>query len=353
MRGQSKTMEVGVLTAPGKIEMRRANVPELAAGELLVRVEVTCLCGSDLAVFRGAHPYKRWPAVLGHELAGVVCEVGAGVGDFRPGDRVCAASFAACGECDACLGGRPNLCRSKAALGSEVWDGSFAEYVVLKRQAAFRLGAAVDPLAGALVEPLAIALHALRLAALSAGDRIAILGSGNIGLMALLAARRLGLAAACIDVREDAGRLALELGAEAYVDAAAGRLPERVREALGAPPPAVLVASGHPGALDEAAAIVAPGGEVVVVSYFEGRHEIDPGRFLAGELRLLFSTLCLPADVREAIGWIEAGAVDPRPVVAQMLPLGSVARAMEIMDGGTERGGKLALTVAAEPGAAD
>ncbi|MEZ5077270.1 MAG: alcohol dehydrogenase catalytic domain-containing protein [Solirubrobacterales bacterium] len=343
----AKTMEAGVLSAPREIQMRRVEVPAPAPDEMLVRVAVTCLCGSDLAVYRGTHPYKRPPAILGHELSGVVVEVGSKVRRFAPGDRVCASSFSHCGACSACRQGRPHLCKAKAALGDAGWPGSFAEYVLLKENMAFGLGEEIDLVAGAMVEPLAIALHALRLAALEPGGTIAILGSGNIGLLVLMAATALGLRAVCVDVREDAGRLALALGAEAYLDAAEGELGARVRRAAGDPVDAVLVASGHAGVLDEAATLAAPGAPVVVVSYFERPQQVDLAPFLGAELRLLFSTLCTPDDLHEAVRLLETGEVDPRPLVGETLPLRALGEAMEAMDSGVARQGKLVLRVAA------
>jgi len=339
-------MEALVLTEPGTLAPKRLPVPEPGPGELLVRVRATGVCGSDLAVYRGTHPYKRAPIVLGHELAGTVERVGAGVAGFAPGDRVCAASFSHCEHCRACRAGRAHLCEAKATLCHRGWNGSFAEYVLLRENMAHRLPDGIGWQVGALVEPLSIGLHAVRIAAQEPGRELAVLGSGNIGLCCLIAARRLGFRTVCVDVRPAAGATALALGAAAFVDAREGDVAGAVRGAIGGPADAVIVAADYPAVCEDALGIAAPGGRAVVVSYFGARDPAVPLNALVGaEMTLTGSALSTPAEIAEVIGWLAAGEIDPRPLIAHVPDLGGAGAAFAQMDSGAGRTGKIVVAV--------
>ena len=171
-------MSAAILTDVRRIEYRKVAVPEPGPGELLVRVAASGICGSDLATYRGTHPYKKAPIILGHELTGTVVRVGPEVTGFRPGDEVCAAAFSPCDRCPACRRGDPHLCSDRSNLSHDSWQGSFAEYVILRRNATFRLPPGLAAEQGALVEPLSIGLHAVRLSGTPGQPGVAVLGSG-------------------------------------------------------------------------------------------------------------------------------------------------------------------------------
>lgn len=342
-------MQAIMLTAPGVLEWRRIGIPSVQPDELLVRVEATGICGSDVAVHRGTHPYKTAPIVLGHELAGSVEAVGAAVTRFARGDRVCAASFSHCERCDSCRVGNVHLCADKLTLNYAGWHGSFAEFVTLKENMTFALPDHVDYAVGALVEPLSIGLHCVRVAVHADGRRMAILGSGNIGLCCLIAARQLGFNVVCVDVRERAGNIAVSLGATAFVDASRARPAAAVKDALGGEPAdVVIIACDYPQVFDDAAAIARRGGTITVVSYFQQAPRLPLNTLVANELTVAASTLSNTRDMEEVIGWLEAGKIDPRPLITHTLPLKSAADAMAMMSDGTRRAGKILLSVAGE-----
>jgi 2-desacetyl-2-hydroxyethyl bacteriochlorophyllide A dehydrogenase len=339
------TMQACMLTAARTIERRVIAVPEVGPRDLLVRVAATGVCGSDLATYRGTHPYKAPPVVLGHELCGVVERTGAEVSDIEPGTRVCSAAFSHCEHCPPCRRGAINLCHARRNLCHRGWHGSFADYVVLKRNMVHRLRGDTEFTLGALVEPLAIGLHAARLArGAEDAPRMAIVGCGNIGLACLVAARQLGFGAvvAC-DVSPLKRRLAEALGASGYVDASARDTAPAIREAFGADADATIVCSGHPGALVEAATATAPGGRVVVVSYFERPVELDLNAFATKGLDLRFSSLSTDEDFATVIAWIESGAVDPRAMITHTFPLHAADEALRRFDRHGAETGKVML----------
>lgn len=340
------TMSAAVLTGPRHVESRGIPVPDVEPRTLLVRVLTTGVCGSDVAAYRGTHPYKTAPIVLGHELCGVVERLGDGVRGFSVGDLVCAAAYSPCERCAACRAGAANLCTDRRNLSHLGWQGSFADYVLLHENMAFRLADHVDPLAGAMVEPLSIGLHAVRLAR-PAGS-VVVLGSGSIGLSCALAVKRRWSAwVTCVDLgphKEAPARLA---GADDYVDAAGDDFASWV--ALG-PADVVFVASGHDGALAQAAAMVRRGGQVVVVSYFDAPVLLDANALVGGELALVGSALSTAADFAEVIDWVETGAVDPRPLVTHHFDLADTAGALALLDGAGGRTGKVMIHVSTREG---
>lgn len=339
-------MDAMVLEADRSVHRRRLAVPRPGPGEVLVAVMATGICGSDLAVYQGIHPYKVAPNVLGHELSGSVVEVGPGVTRLRPGDRVCSASFSHCERCRACIAGEIQLCQRKATLNHEGWNGSFAEYVVLRENMTFVLPDSVGWRAGALVEPLSIGLHAVRIAARRGAHTLVVLGAGNIGLCCLVAAVRLGMRTACVDIREEPGNIALRLGADAYVNAALHDAVPAVRGSLPAGgADAVIVACDYPEVFADAAALVRRGGAVIAVSYFHRAEGIPLNELVGGELAVLGSALSGGQDIEDVIDWLATGLIDPLPMVGHVLALEQLGAGMRMMDSGRSRAGKILIEV--------
>jgi 2-desacetyl-2-hydroxyethyl bacteriochlorophyllide A dehydrogenase len=326
-----------MLTERGSIGLHRVSTPRIGPLDVLVRVLATGICGSDLATYRGSHPYKRPPVVLGHELCGVVKQVGAEVADLRPGALVCSAAFSPCDSCAQCARGATNLCPDRENLCHLGWDGSFAELVVLRRNMVFELPDGIDPEVGAMAEPLSIAAHAARLAGPLAGRSVAVIGAGGIGLCCALVARRHGAASVvCTDLGSAKEELTRHAGATAYVDGLEGGPRDGVLAALPDGADVTFVASGHTGALDQAAGVTALGGTVVVVSYFDRPHEFSANPLVSAELSVRFSALSTAEDFREVIGWLAKGELDPTPLISHRYQLAEAAAAMEAL--ATQRG---------------
>jgi len=210
-------MTAVLLAGPRTFEVKDIDVPALEPGGVLVRVHQCGVCGSDLHFYRGDLPLPPGTC-MGHEISGEVAEVGPGVQDFRPGDRVCVEPLLVCGTCQYCRSGQYQLCRQRRLLGAPL-PGGFARYVQVPAYCLYRLPDAIDFEVGSLIEPLAVAVHGLRLAGLSVGDRMLVLGAGTIGLMAVLVAREMGAMSVVACGRYGHQReAALALGAETAVE---------------------------------------------------------------------------------------------------------------------------------------
>jgi L-iditol 2-dehydrogenase len=216
-------MRVAVLREPGDLVIEQRPTPEPAPGHVLVRVSAVGVCGSDTHYFdhgRIGHFVVESPLVLGHEAAGVVAAVGAGVTDLRPGQRVSIEPGVPDLTCHHCLAGRYNLCAGMRFFATPPIDGAFAEYVTVHAAFAHPVPDEVGDDAAALLEPLSVAVWACRKARVSPGDRVLVTGAGPIGLLALQTARAFGATDVTVrDVNPDRLAVARSLGADRTLDA--------------------------------------------------------------------------------------------------------------------------------------
>jgi len=170
-------------SAPNAIDIGDVPMPVPMAGEALIRVRYSGICGSDVHVLGGHHPTARYPVIPGHEFVGELVSVqGDSRPDLKPGDFVAGQPFYACGHCDACLGGRENVCPSLRILGIHQ-DGSFAEYVKVLASKVYRLPDSLDPQLAALNEPLAVGVHDCRRNGMQIGPTCLVSrGAPGVGL---------------------------------------------------------------------------------------------------------------------------------------------------------------------------
>jgi len=252
-------------SAPGSVAIEEMPRPEPAPGEVVVAIRSCGICGSDLHWWHGELPVPH--VSPGHEIAGVVADVGAGVTSLRAGDRVALEGIASCGVCRWCLAGTYNYCRQIGMLGITI-PGGFADYVALPARHCFPVPVGVDFATAALSEPLGVAVHGVRIGGLQLGQRVLVLGAGTIGLAAVAAARAGGAGEILVTARRPQQRTAARaLGADVVLDDAdAGAL----QEATSASPVDLVVETVGGGAdtLDTAVMSCRPGGTVVVLGVF-------------------------------------------------------------------------------------
>ncbi len=336
-------MKACVLKRPYVIEITEMERPRPRPREVLVRVKATGLCGSDLHAYRGTHKFRIPPIVSGHELAGVVEEAGSEVKLLKRGDRVTVEPWTHCGRCEFCIAGRSNLCTDKVAMGTELWGGSFAEYVTAPEEVAYRLPENVSFEAGALIEPLAASMHAVRRAGTRPGERAVVFGAGTIGLSILLLLKASGIVGCLVTDIEDFNLdIAERLGAERTVNTKKSSLSDAVSEfTRGRGVDVAFVAAGAGRLVQDATQLLKRGGKIAVPAIFEGPLSIDMFPPVFGEHDILGSWSYTKKDFDIVIDLLSNGALDPIPLVTHRMPLEDAGRAFSIADKRSENAVKM------------
>ena len=299
--------------------------------EVLVHSRLVGICGSDTHACAGKHPFIPLPYRPGHEVVGVVGQVGAGVDDLAEGDRVVLEPNLVCGKCRQCLDGRYNICRELAVFGCQT-AGAMADAFVVARDRLHRLPEAVTDELAALIEPLATPVHAVRRAGVGRGSRVAVLGAGPIGLLCLVAARAAGAEVVVVtDVLPNKLERARRLGADAALDAADPDLVEHARRALGdgagGGADVVLDCVAMQSSMTQAIELLDKGGTVMVVGIAAGPTTIPLHLVQDREIAVIGSLMYVRRDVLAAIDLLAAGAVAAEDLITATFPLDRAAEA--------------------------
>jgi len=332
------------LAAPRRLEYTRLARPVPGPGEVLVQVAAVSICGSDLSGYLGSHPRIRPPTILGHELSGRIAELGPGAEGVGPavGDRVCVDPTFGCGRCRHCRRGRKNICRDYWVLGeSEARPGAFAGWVAVPTGHVHRLPDAVSDELGAIVQPLAVASHAVRhRAGVEPGEVVLILGAGAIGLGIMLTARGLGARAVVIDVRADRLRRATALGADVVVDAAGD--PAEVERAVldatdgyGADASFEAIGGNDPRPLARLVELTARGGRIVVVGMKLPHGELPIADLKWGE-KAIMGSQAHPDSFPAVLARLADGSLPAGPLVTHRFAWDQAPAAFDLLERGAD-----------------
>jgi len=279
-------MRTAFCSAARSIAVRDIEPPRPAAGEALLRVCACGICGSDLHYFHGSFaPPKVCP---GHEISAEVVETTGG-GGLRVGDRVAVEPLVVCRECAYCRSGNYQLCPSFRVAG-QTRPGGFAEYITMPEYALYRLPENVDARVGALTEPLAVGVHAVRIAAVQLGETVLVFGAGTIGLLAIAAARAAGAGEVWATARHPHQEIAARAMGATRVFRGTRSQDELVASARRHAVDVVIeTVGGTADTIDEAVHRVRRGGRVVVVGVFTEKVRIDAVALMIKEVRVLGS----------------------------------------------------------------
>ena len=225
-------MKALVYEGPHKMEILDYPMCEPKAGQVKIKVKYCGICGSDIHGYTGASGRKIPPMVMGHEFSGVVTALGEGVEHFKVGDRVSVLPVEYCCQCEFCKRGAMNICANRRNLGVLDVDGAFTEYICMNEKFVYHLPETVSDEEGALLEPLAVAHHAVSLAEPLAGNNVLIAGTGTIGLLIVMLVKAAGAGKIIVtDLSEDRLALARQFGADITVNPATQDLDAVLTEA--------------------------------------------------------------------------------------------------------------------------
>ena len=330
-------MEALVIHAPGDLRVEEVPTPELGAGQLQVRVRCGGICGSDLHYYQhGGFGTVRIsePMVLGHEVAGVIEAVGAGVGGFAAGQRIAVSPSRPCGLCRFCQQGLQNHCLDMRYYGSAMRtphvQGAFRQQIVIETHQGHLLADHVSDEEGAMAEPLSVALHGVQRAGPLLGRKVLVTGCGPIGALAIIAARRAGAAhIVATDMAAHPLRKAAQVGADEVINVADE--PEALaRYALDKGQFDVLLeASGNAAALRGAFEVLRPRGIIVQLGLSGGEISLPINAIVAKEFDLRGS-FRFHEEFATAVELLNKKLVDVKPLISATLSYRDSARAFAL-----------------------
>jgi L-iditol 2-dehydrogenase len=336
-------VKAGVLKAVNEVSYTTVADPDLAPGDMLLKVKAATVCGTDIRILRGKKTAGiRYPSVLGHEFAGIVEDNG-GHSQFKKGQAVAVCPQFACGHCEYCIRGAENLCRNLTAMGYEI-DGAFAEYVRIPARGVqagnvFALPMGMSFETAALAEPLSCVMNGQELVDVKMGDVVVILGAGPIGILHVKLARFTG--ARCIIVSEPnelRRQAALAEGADLVVDPSTEDLEARVRAAsdgLGAD--VAICAIGVPSLANDAIRLVRNRGRVSLFAGFSKgvQAELDVNAIHYNELRVTGSFGLTRLQFQRSLKLIASGHLKLDSLLTHRFGLAEIETALKVAEQGS------------------
>lgn len=337
-------MHAAVAYAPYDIRYQQRPRPPAGPGEVLVDVAAVGICGSDVHLFRGEHPYRVFPMVYGHEIAGRVAEVGAGVAGIEAGTAVVVEPLIACGHCYPCRQERQNCCVELQVIGVHR-DGGLQGSVAVPAERVFAVPADLDPHIAALCEPFSIGMQAVGRGEIGDGDRVVILGAGPIGLTVLAIARSRGASVAVVDLLPGRLEHAARLGADLLIDGSREDVPAAVLGFTAGEGASVIVeATGSRKAMESTVDLVAAGGRIVMVGLTTQPVTFPGLEFTRKELTIVGSRNNA-GRFGDAVRFVVEHRDDVAGMVTQRFPLHEVGDAFRLAEGNSAEVCKVVVQV--------
>ena len=331
-----ETMRAAMLYGVKDLRVEDIKKPQIGSGEVLVKIKAAPTRGTDLKIFQRGYVERviQLPTIFGHEWAGDVVEVGEGVTWPRKGMRIRAGNSAPCLRCKMCQKGKYNLCEDMLWL----W-GAYAEYIRVPSRTVLvntqEIPSHVAYEEAAIAEPLACVLHGVEAANIKLGDTVAIIGAGPIGLLHLLAAKKLGAERVFIsDLLDERLEFAGKLGADETINAQTEDIVEKVKQLTkGYGADVVIEAVGLPATWEQALKMVCKGGTVLEFGGCPSGTEIkiDTELLHYGEVRVMGVFHATPTHFKKALNLISSGTLNVKPLVTRRTPLNKIRDAFEIL----------------------
>lgn len=335
-----------IMIAPGEIEFAEVPVPQIKAGEVLVKIMKIGVCGSDIHVYHGMHPFTRYPVTQGHEVSGEIAALGEGVNAFSVGQKVTIEPQVVCGKCHPCRHGKYNLCEELKVMGFQT-TGTASTYFAVDASKVTLLPDSMSFDEGAMIEPLAVAVHAIKRAGDVTGMKIAVIGAGPIGILVAQAAKAMGAESVMItDVSDFRLEKARECGADFTFNTRNAGFGDVMLEAFG-PDKADIIfdCAGNDITMGQAIQNARKGSIIILVAVFAGMANIDLAVLNDHELDLNTSMMYRHEDYVDAIRLVCEGSIKLRPLITKTFAFKDYKDAYSFIDENRETTMKVLIDV--------
>jgi L-iditol 2-dehydrogenase len=332
-------MKALLLSQYNQLDIADVPAPVPAMDEILVRVAACGICGSDVHGYDGTSGRRIPPIVMGHEAAGVVAAAGAGVTNFKPGDRVTFDSTVYCGRCEFCLQGEINLCNNRQVIGVSCADysrdGAFAEYVAVPQRIAYHLPEELAFQEAAMLEAVSVALHAVRVSEMKGGETVLVIGAGMIGLLTLQAAKAAGASKVVVaDIDRSRLQTAQSIGADQTLLLSGAELVQEILSQTGGRGvDMVLEAVGREETIAASIASVRKGGTVTLIGNISAQVKIPLQVVVSRQIRLQGSCAS-SGEYPQAMELLASGKIKVKSLITAVAPLSDGPRWFERLHAG-------------------
>jgi L-iditol 2-dehydrogenase len=326
-------MKQAVMTEPGRIEFREVDKPGPGEHEVLVQIKRIGVCGSDIHVFHGKHPYTSYPVVQGHEVSGIIVEVGSEARGFSVGDAVTFTPQVTCGHCYSCTHGMYHICEDLKVMGFQT-GGAAQEFFAVDVDKVLKIPENVSLDQAAMVEPASVAVHALSRAGDVTGRRVLVLGAGTIGNLVAQVAEAQGAKAVMItDISDYRLDKALKCGIDFAINPHQEDLGEAILRDFG-PDRADLILEcvGAQETISQAISLARKGTTIVVVGVFGEIPQVDLGLVQDRELTLVGTLMYQKRDYETAIELIAGGSMCLDEMITHRFPFSEYLKAYETIE---------------------
>ena len=340
------TMLQQVMTAPREIRFDRVPVPQPGPGQVLIKIKRIGICGSDIHVYHGKHPYTQYPVTQGHEVSGRIAAVGEGVTGFRVGQKVTIEPQVFCGKCHPCTHGKYNLCESLKVMGFQT-TGTASEYFAVDQSKIDVLPEAMDYNEGAMIEPLAVTVHAAKRAGDVKGLNVCVLGCGPIGILLIQSLKAFGAAKVlATDVSDYRLELAKQCGADVTVNTKNAEFGRAMLDAFG-PDKADIIydCAGNDITMDQAIQNARKGSAIILVAVYAGLAHCDLAKLNDSELDLNTTMMYRHEDYVDAIRLVGEGKIQLQPLMSKHFAFQDYLAAYEYIDNNRETTMKVIVDV--------
>ena len=341
-----KNMIQQVMTAPGQITFQEVPVPYLREDQILVRIQMIGICGSDIHVYHGEHPFTSYPVTQGHEVSGEIVALGASVSGFEVGQKVTIEPQVYCGKCHPCTHGKYNLCEELKVMGFQT-TGTASTYFAVDASKVTPIPQDMSFEEGAMIEPLAVAVHAVRRYGDVAGQKVVVLGAGPIGNLVAQVAKGMGAETVMVtDVSDYRLDLAKKCGADVAVNTRENDFGAAMVEHLGPDKADVIYdCAGNNITMNQAIRCARKGSAIILVAVFAGMATVDLAVLNDHELDLNTTMMYRHEDYVTAIEMVNAGKIQLQPLMSKVFPIGQFKQAYEYIDSNRETTMKVLINV--------